>query len=150
MKKLNQEQFKEYIKKNGLTKARLSLSYYHTPKETILWFGLYNESISTYNDDTENKNKEFGYDFFYERIFDSYGGVFIIDDEEMKKEMKNKIVLESNTELRDNELREWVNQLNTKIDTINDRTKKHTLEIKQLKKEFGKIIILKQENLILK
>ena len=138
MKKLNQEQFKEYIKKNGLTKARLSLSYYHTPKETILWFGLYNESISTYNDDTENKNKEFGYDFFYERIFDSYGGVFIIDDEEMKKEMKNKIVLESNTELRDNELREWVNQLNTKIDTINDRTKKHTLEIKQLRKELKK------------
>ena len=138
MKKLNQEQFVEYIKKNGITKAKLSLSYYHTPKETILWFGLHNESISTYNDDTENKNKEFGYDFFYERIFDSYGGVFIVDDEEMKKEMKNKIVLEADTELKDNELREWVNQLNTKIDTINDRTKKHTLEIKQLKKELKK------------
>ena len=91
MKKLNQEQFKEYIKKNGLTKARLSLSYYHTPKETILWFGLHNESISTYNDDTENKNKEFGYDFFYERIFDSYGGVFIVDDEEMKIDIKEWI-----------------------------------------------------------
>ena len=138
MKKLNQEQFKEYIKKNGLTKARLSLSYYHTPKETILWFGLYNESISTYNDDTENKNKEFGYDFFYERIFDSYGGVFIVDDEEMKKEMKNKIVLEADTELKDNELREWVNQLNTKIDTINKRTKQHTRDIKELRKELKK------------
>jgi len=136
--KLNKEQFKEYIKKNGLTKARLSLSYYHTPKETILWFGLWYKNISTYNDDTENKNKEFGYDFFYERIFDSYGGVFIVDDEEMKKEMKNKIVLEADTELKDNELREWVNQLNTKIDTINKRTKQHTRDIKELRKELKK------------
>jgi len=136
--KLNKKQFEEYIRKNGITKARLSLSYYPTPKETILWFGLHNESISTYNDDTENKNKEFGYDFFYERIFDSYGGVFIVDDEEMKKEMKNKIVLEAGTELRDNELREWVNQLNTKIDTINKRTKQHTRDIKELRKELKK------------
>ena len=88
MKKLNQEQFVEYIKKNGITKAKLSLSYYHTPKETILWFGLHNENISTYDEDTKYKNKEFGYKFNYQWLFYTYKGDFIIEDEEMKEEMK--------------------------------------------------------------
>ena len=49
--------------------------------------------------------------------------------------MKNTITFTAKTELQDNKLREWVSQLNTKIDTINKRTKSHTLEIKELKKE---------------
>jgi len=96
--KLNKKQFAEYIRKNGITKARLSEGFRGTPKNTELWFALWHGEISTYDEDTKNKNKEFGYEW----LFDTYKGKFIIDDEEMKKEMKNKIVLESNTELKDN------------------------------------------------
>lgn len=46
--------------------------------------------------------------------------------------MKNKIILEAETELKDNELREWVSKIQTQIDTINERTKSHTKEIKEL------------------
>ena len=46
----------------------------------------------------------------------------------------NKIILEAETKLEDKELRIWVSQLQTKIDTINERTKSHTLEIRELKK----------------
>lgn len=48
--------------------------------------------------------------------------------------MKNKIVLEANTELKDNELRAIVNKLWSKMETINERTKGHTLQIKILEK----------------
>lgn len=36
--------------------------------------------------------------------------------------------------LEDKEAREWLQVLQTKIDTINDRTKKHTIEIKEIEK----------------
>ncbi len=47
---------------------------------------------------------------------------------------KSKIILTAEANLHDEELREWVDKLNTKIDTINERTKNHTLEIKELKR----------------
>ena len=141
--KLNKKQFEEYIRKNGITKARLNKKFHHIPENTELWFGLWGKNISTYDSDTGDENKRFNYEFNdefdYADFWKNYKGKFIIDEiETPKKEMKNKIVLEADTELKDNELREWVNQLNTKIDTINDRTKKHTLEIKQLRKELKK------------
>ena len=46
----------------------------------------------------------------------------------------NKIILEADTKIEDKELREWVSKLNSKIDTINERTKQHTIEIRELKK----------------
>ena len=46
--------------------------------------------------------------------------------------MKNKIILSADTEFQDNELRKWISKLITKIDTLNERTKKHTREIKEL------------------
>jgi len=51
--------------------------------------------------------------------------------------MKNKIILSADTDLKDNELREIVEKLFVRVETINDRTKKHTLEIKELRKMKG-------------
>ena len=137
--KLNTKRFAEYIKENGITKARLNKKFHHIPENTELWFALWHGEISTYYDHTENKNKRFNYEFDYADFWKNYKGKFIIDEiETPKKEMKNKIVLEADTELKDNELREWVNQLNTKIDTINKRTKQHTRDIKELRKELKK------------
>lgn len=47
----------------------------------------------------------------------------------------NKIILEAKTKLEDTELRNWVKRLETKIDTINDRTKLHTQEIREINKK---------------
>ena len=50
----------------------------------------------------------------------------------------NKIILTAEANLHDEELREWVSKLSIKIDTLNERTKQHTLEIRELKKELKK------------
>jgi len=47
---------------------------------------------------------------------------------------KNKIILEADTELEDKGCREMLEKIWTKIETINDRTKAHTIEIMQIKK----------------
>ena len=52
----------------------------------------------------------------------------------------NKIILTAEANLHDEELREWVSKLSTKIDTLNERTKNHTLEIRELKKKNKKWI----------
>jgi len=49
--------------------------------------------------------------------------------------MKNKITLTAESELEDKIAREQISKLWTKIETINERTKAHTLEIRKLKKE---------------
>jgi len=49
----------------------------------------------------------------------------------------NKIILTAETNFEDKELRDWVSKLNTKIDTINERTKNHTLEIRELKEKLN-------------
>jgi len=47
----------------------------------------------------------------------------------------NKIILEADTKLVDNELRECVSKMQTQIDTINERTKSHTIQIRDLEKK---------------
>jgi chaperonin cofactor prefoldin len=49
--------------------------------------------------------------------------------------MKNKIILTAETELKDNELREIVEKLWTKFETLNDRTKRQTIEIQELRRK---------------
>ena len=90
MKKLNKEQFHKYIKKNGITLVRLNKRYVHIPKDTILWFGEDGDYISTYNSNTENKNKRFNYEFDYEWLFDTYEGYFIINEVEKIEILKIK------------------------------------------------------------
>jgi hypothetical protein len=46
----------------------------------------------------------------------------------------NKIILEADTKLEDKELREWYSKMQTQIDTINERTKSHTIQIRELEK----------------
>lgn len=53
--------------------------------------------------------------------------------------MVNKIILSAETELQDKELREWVSKLYTQIQTLNERTKRQTLDIKKIEKEISKI-----------
>ena len=50
-----------------------------------------------------------------------------------------KIIIESdNIEFEDKLAREMLDKIWTKIDTINERTKKHTLEIKDLERRLKK------------
>lgn len=53
--------------------------------------------------------------------------------------MKNKIILEAETELEDNKLREWVSKLEKVIIRINERTKNHTLQIRELKNKLKEV-----------
>jgi len=48
---------------------------------------------------------------------------------------KNTIILKATAELQDLELRKWVTKLQTKIETLNDRTKRQTFQIRELEKE---------------
>jgi len=47
----------------------------------------------------------------------------------------SEIILKAKMNLIDEEAREMLNILQTRIDTINERTKLHTLEIRRLKNE---------------
>lgn len=53
--------------------------------------------------------------------------------------MKNKIILSADTELKDNELRGIVNKLWSKVETLNDRTKRQTIEIRELNKKIKEL-----------
>ncbi len=54
--------------------------------------------------------------------------------------MANKIILEANTELQDNILRDLFTQMDKKLERINTRTKNHTKEILQLKREIKDLV----------
>ena len=69
---MNRNELYNYIKEHGITKARTTEDYETVPKSTELWFGINDEYISTFNDDTDNKNKDFGYDFYYQLIWGKY------------------------------------------------------------------------------
>ena len=44
----------------------------------------------------------------------------------------NKVILQANCKFEDAELREIVNKLFTKIETLNERTKRQTIQIREL------------------
>jgi len=52
---------------------------------------------------------------------------------------KNTIILKATAELQDIELRKWVIKLQTKIETLNERTKRQTFQIRELEKEVKKL-----------
>ena len=49
--------------------------------------------------------------------------------------VKNQIILKAEGELIDKEAREMLEKLWTKVETLNDRTKSHTIDIQELKRE---------------
>jgi len=49
--------------------------------------------------------------------------------------MKNKIILMTDAKLEDEEARKEITKLTSKIDIMNERTKNHTKEIKELQKQ---------------
>lgn len=52
---------------------------------------------------------------------------------------RNKIILSADTKLEDNEARRMLNQLDTRIATINDRTKRQTIHISELNERIKKL-----------
>ena len=51
----------------------------------------------------------------------------------------NKIILTADTELKDNELREWVAKMQTQIITINERTKNIMVWVREFDKKIKKL-----------
>jgi len=51
----------------------------------------------------------------------------------------NKIILEANTKLEDNQAREQLSMLWTKMETMNDRTKRQTIQISELNKRIKQL-----------
>lgn len=53
--------------------------------------------------------------------------------------VKNKIILTAEAELVDEGAREYCSILDTRVATINERTKNHTIDIKKLEKEIKEL-----------
>jgi len=62
--------------------------------------------------------------------------------------MESEIILKAKAELIDSDARKMIMSLNTRIETINERTKNHTIDIRELRKEIKKfkLHIIKEEN----
>lgn len=54
-------------------------------------------------------------------------------------EKQNKIIMEGECYFVDKDLRKYVSKLETKIETINERTKRQTLQIKELDKKIKQL-----------
>lgn len=84
---LNAAELLTYVKANGITKARITEKFNDIPKDTILYFGQYNNcTVDTHDHHTESKNREFGYDFKYgwnSYWRDKYNGKFVLVDEDV-------------------------------------------------------------------
>jgi hypothetical protein len=52
----------------------------------------------------------------------------------IKMTEKNQIILTAETDFQDNQLREWFSKMQVQIDTMNERSKRQTKEIKLLEK----------------
>jgi hypothetical protein len=57
--------------------------------------------------------------------------------------MKNQIILKAEGELIDNECRDAISKMWTKLESLNERTKAHTIQIKEIEKKLRKFIQLK-------
>ena len=53
--------------------------------------------------------------------------------------MKNQIILTAESVLIDKQARVWLEKQNTKIETLNKRTKSLVIDIKELKKEIREL-----------
>jgi hypothetical protein len=85
---MNADTLHEYIKKNGLTLAKTTENFEMIPAETKLWFGSDGKSISTWDNDSNNKNQLFHYEFTYNYCsiwHNDYKGMFIVEVEEPTK-----------------------------------------------------------------
>lgn len=54
--------------------------------------------------------------------------------------MVSKIILEAEGRLEDTELREWVSKLFTQVETLSERTKRQTIQIRELNKKLSEAI----------
>ena len=53
--------------------------------------------------------------------------------------MKSKVILQADCEFKDKELRELFLKLETRFQTINERTKRQTIQIRELEKKLNKL-----------
>jgi len=70
-------QFKEHLKKHGVTKARTTQEFRTVPAGTELLFASYEEGISSYDEDTGNTEE---YNFDHQWAWNNYLGEFILVD----------------------------------------------------------------------
>jgi len=92
---LTRDEFRDYIVKNGITKAKTTKDFYDVPKGTVLYFGVDHNSVKSYDKYVNNMNKDFGYDFDYSwRWSDdsSYDGSFELVDDVESKFPKNELI----------------------------------------------------------
>lgn len=76
-----------YIKRNGITKVKLTESLHSIPKDTILWMGVNKNCISSLANKVYEMNKEFNYPFdvnWCTEWHDSYKGKFEIVKDKTK------------------------------------------------------------------
>jgi len=93
---MNYNDFLDYVKDNGITKAKTTEEFENIPKGTILFFGSEdNSSLSTYEEDTEDKNLEFNYNFDFRGNSSwkcNYTGNFeLVEDENQSSDRKFKV-----------------------------------------------------------
>ena len=93
------EELTEYIKEYGITLAKTTEDFAEIPKGTKLWFGLYGIGISSYDDDTKDKNKEFGYNFNHQWIWANYKGKFIVEKSRNKFKVGDMVRLVKNEDM---------------------------------------------------
>lgn len=79
---LTNDEFLEHIKKNGITKARITKGFRSVPSGTVLYFGEYDDGISTWDDDVNSTNMTLDYDFEYRKLWKDYKGSFVILDDD--------------------------------------------------------------------
>lgn len=53
--------------------------------------------------------------------------------------MVSKIILEAEAMFEDTELREWVSKINKKLENLNERSKRQTIQIQELQKEIKQL-----------
>ena len=53
--------------------------------------------------------------------------------------MTNEIVMTGECDFKDHEVREWLSRIGTKIETLNDRTKSHTIQIRELRNKIKEL-----------
>lgn len=83
-KELTKEEFIKYVQKYGITLAKTTKRNRSIPTGTDLYFASTNDgrNLSTFDEETNYQNKEFGYGFDYEwhLVWDNYKGNFIVLD----------------------------------------------------------------------
>jgi len=101
-KELTYEEALAYVEENGITLFEVNIDEFIYINSDIadngvikLWFGIYNNTLSSFNEDTSNKNLLFNHNFNYEWGYawkEDYEGTFKIVEEKVEEEGEEVMV----------------------------------------------------------